>query len=125
MATEVVGEEGARGLMTGLRVRDVRSGVEEVVEASGLFYAVGHEPATGMFRGAVEMDEEGYIVTRPGTSYTSVEGVFAAGDVQDKRYRQAATSVGKFFCLSRDCAAFQLPSLLHPRIQAGPSPGKH
>jgi len=109
VATEVVGEEGPRGLMTGLRVRDVRSGEEEVLQASGLFYAVGHEPATGMFRGAVEMDEEGYIVTRPGTSYTSVEGVFAAGDVQDKRYRQAATSVGKFFCWSRDCAAFQLP----------------
>jgi len=99
VATEVVGEEGARGLMTGLRVRDVRSGEEEVLQASGLFYAVGHEPATGMFRGGVEMDEEGYIVTRPGTSYTSVEGVFAAGDVQDKRYRQAATSVGKS-CLS-------------------------
>lgn len=92
---EVLGEGGERGLMTGVRVRDVRSGGEEVVEASGLFYAVGHEPATGMFKGMLEVDGEGYVVTRPGTSYTSVEGVFAAGDVQDKRYRQAATSVGK------------------------------
>lgn len=94
VGVEVVGEEKERGLMTGLRVRDVRSGEEEVMSANGLFYAVGHDPATNMFKGVVEMDEEGYIVTKAGTSYTNVEGVFAAGDVQDKRYRQAITSAG-------------------------------
>lgn len=94
VATEVVGEDGPRGLMTGLKVKDVRDGTEEVLQANGLFYAVGHDPATNMFRGIVDMDEDGYILTKPGTSYTNVEGVFAAGDVQDKRYRQAITSAG-------------------------------
>ena len=94
VAEEVVGEEGENGLMTGLRVRNVETGEEEVMDANGLFYAVGHDPATGMFKGVVEMDEENYILTKPGTSYTNVEGVFAAGDVQDKRYRQAITSAG-------------------------------
>lgn len=101
VATEVLGEEKERGLMTGLRVKNVKSGEEEVVEASGLFYAVGHDPATQLFKGMVEMDEDGYILTKPGTSYTNVEGVFAAGDVQDKRYRQAITSAGRFPRLNR------------------------
>ncbi|MDI1488370.1 MAG: thioredoxin-disulfide reductase [Ramalina farinacea] len=94
VATEVTGEDKERGLMTGLRVKDVETGTEEHLEANGLFYAVGHDPATEMFRGVIEMDEENYILTRPGTSYTNVAGVFAAGDVQDKRYRQAITSAG-------------------------------
>ena len=97
VATRVVGEEKERGLMTGLAVRDVRTGEEEMVAANGLFYAVGHDPATGLVRGQVDTDAEGYVVTRPGTSYTNVEGVFAAGDVQDKRYRQAITSAGEFW----------------------------
>ena len=94
VGVEVLGEEKRNGLMTGLQVRNVETGVEERLEASGLFYAVGHDPATKMFKGVIEMDEENYILTRPGTSYTNVEGVFAAGDVQDKRYRQAITSAG-------------------------------
>jgi len=65
-----------------------------VLEANGLFYAVGHDPATALIKGQIDTDEEGYVVTKPGTSYTSVPGVFAAGDVQDKRYRQAITSAG-------------------------------
>lgn len=92
--TRVVGEEKERGLMTGLEVRNVRTGEEERLDASGLFYAVGHDPATKMFQGQIETDAEGYILTKPGTSYTNIEGVFAAGDVQDKRYRQAITSAG-------------------------------
>ncbi|KAI5304721.1 thioredoxin-disulfide reductase [Ascosphaera pollenicola] len=94
VATEVLGEEGPRGLMTHLKIVNVKTGAEETVPANGLFYAVGHEPATSIVKGQVETDEEGYIVTKPGTSYTSVEGVFAAGDVQDKKYRQAITSAG-------------------------------
>lgn len=94
VATEVTGEEKRNGLMTGIRLKDVESGVEEHVSANGLFYAVGHDPATAMFKGVVDTDEENYIVTKPGTSYTNIEGVFAAGDVQDKRYRQAITSAG-------------------------------
>ena len=94
VATEVLGEEGARGLMTHLRVKDTRSGEEEVVPANGLFYAIGHDPASGLVKGQVQLDEDGYIKTVPGTAQTSVPGVFAAGDVQDKKYRQAITSAG-------------------------------
>ena len=91
---EVKGDE--RGLMSQIVVQDVVSGEKEVLDANGLFYAVGHDPATQLVKGQIETDEDGYVRTRPGTSYTSVEGVFAAGDVQDKRYRQAITSAGMF-----------------------------
>ncbi|MCJ1477521.1 thioredoxin-disulfide reductase [Lambiella insularis] len=94
VASEVLGENKARGLMTGLRVRDLRDNKEDVLEANGLFYAVGHDPATALFKGQIDADAEGYILTKPGTSYTNIKGVFAAGDVQDKRYRQAITSAG-------------------------------
>lgn len=94
VATEVTGEEKDRGLMTGLRIKNVETGAKEHMSANGLFYAVGHDPATAMFKGVIDMDDENYILTKPGTSYTNIEGVFAAGDVQDKRYRQAITSAG-------------------------------
>ncbi|KIV80092.1 thioredoxin reductase [Exophiala sideris] len=94
VATEVQGENKPRGLMTHLKIKNVATNEEEVMEANGLFYAVGHDPATAIFKGQIETDEDGYIATKPGTSYTSVPGVFAAGDVQDKRYRQAITSAG-------------------------------
>jgi thioredoxin reductase (NADPH) len=94
VAVEVQGENKPRGLMTHLKIKDVKTGAEEVMDANGLFYAVGHDPATAIFKGQVDTDEEGYIVTQPGTSYTNIPGVFAAGDVQDKRYRQAITSAG-------------------------------
>jgi thioredoxin reductase (NADPH) len=94
VATEVLGEDKPRGLMTGLRLQNVQTGEEEIMEANGLFYAVGHDPATELVKTQLKLDEDGYIVTTPGTSYTSIPGVFAAGDVQDKRYRQAITSAG-------------------------------
>lgn len=91
----VLGEDKARGLMTGVRVKDTKTGAEEVLEAKGLFYAVGHEPATSLFKGQLKMDEDGYLITEPGNAKTNVEGIFAAGDVQDKKYRQAITSAGE------------------------------
>ncbi|KAL9586670.1 MAG: hypothetical protein Q9212_000739 [Teloschistes hypoglaucus] len=94
VATQVVGEEGARGLMTGLKIKNVKTGEVEKLTASGLFYAVGHDPASAIVKDQIDRDEDGYILTKPGTTYTSVEGVFAAGDVQDKKYRQAVTSAG-------------------------------
>lgn len=94
VAVEVEGEAKANGLMTGLRIKNVSTGEEEHLTANGLFYAVGHDPATKLFEGQVNRDEDGYIITDPGTSHTNIQGVFAAGDVQDKRYRQAITSAG-------------------------------
>ncbi|KAL2358165.1 hypothetical protein BJ546DRAFT_1074498 [Cryomyces antarcticus] len=97
VATQILGEEGTPkkpGLMTHLRIKDVKTGKEEEIEANGLFYAVGHQPATQLFKDQLKMDSEGYIITTPGTTETSVEGIFAAGDVQDKKYRQAVTSAG-------------------------------
>jgi thioredoxin reductase (NADPH) len=91
---EVKGDD--KGLMSHMVIKDVKTGKEETIEANGLFYAVGHDPATALVKGQVDTDEEGYIITKPGTSYTNIEGVFAAGDVQDKRYRQAITSAGTF-----------------------------
>lgn len=93
-AVEVLGEDKPRGLMTQLRIENNTSGAEDTLDASGLFYAVGHEPATALVKGQLDLDDEGYLKTLPGTSYTSRPGVFAAGDVQDKRYRQAITSAG-------------------------------
>jgi len=79
--------------VTGVRLRDPRSGALSEVAAGGLFVAIGHEPATRVFRGALELDPNGYLVVHDGTR-TSVDGVFAAGDVRDHRYRQAVTAAG-------------------------------
>ena len=87
---EVVGQD----FLNGVRVRNKISGEEKLLEASGLFYAVGHKPNTDFLEGQLEMDETGYIITKPDSTATGVEGVFAAGDVQDKVYRQAVTAAG-------------------------------
>ncbi|KAI1788876.1 thioredoxin reductase [Ganoderma leucocontextum] len=86
--------QGDGDLLNNLRLRNVLSGEEKDLPVNGLFYAIGHEPATQLVRNQIQTDPDGYIVTVPGTTQTSVKGVFAAGDVQDKRYRQAITSAG-------------------------------
>jgi thioredoxin reductase (NADPH) len=87
---EAVGEAALRGV----RVRNLKTDKSHLVHAGGLFYAIGHEPNTAFLERQLELDETGYIVTKPGTTETSVAGVFAAGDVQDKRWRQAVTAAG-------------------------------
>lgn len=93
---QTVAEEckGDGDLLQSLTIRDLQSQETRDLPVNGLFYAIGHEPATNLVRGQVETDEDGYIRTIPGTAQTSVKGVFAAGDVQDKKYRQAITSAG-------------------------------
>ncbi len=90
---EVLGEANPPGV-TGLRLKNVKTGALSELKVDGLFIAIGHDPNTTLFKGQLEMDGEGYIVTQPGTTRTSVAGVFAAGDVQDKTYRQAVTAAG-------------------------------
>ncbi|KAI9668837.1 MAG: thioredoxin-disulfide reductase [Alyxoria varia] len=92
--TAANGSVKPNGLMTALHVRNTKTGAEERIDANGLFYAVGHEPATSLVKGQLETDEDGYVITDPGTMKTKIPGVFAAGDVQDKKYRQAVTSAG-------------------------------
>lgn len=87
---EVVGEK----TVDGVRVKNNQSGEEKVIPAQGFFVAIGHKPNTDIFRGQLDMDEVGYIQTRPGTATTNRPGVFATGDAQDKVYRQAITAAG-------------------------------
>ncbi|MBD2664388.1 thioredoxin reductase [Richelia sinica FACHB-800] len=90
VAVDVVGN----GHMDGVKVRNTVTGEESVLPAKGLFYAIGHTPNTSLFKGQLELDEVGYVVTKNGLMETSVEGVFAAGDVQDHEFRQAITAAG-------------------------------
>lgn len=83
----------AQGRVTGVRLRNVKTGAESVLECAGVFIAIGHVPNTEVFRSQLEMDDAGYIITRNGVR-TNVPGVFAAGDCVDKIYRQAVTAAG-------------------------------
>jgi len=87
---EAMGEQ----FLTSLKTKHAKTSKEDKMEVSGLFYAVGHEPNTDFLDGQIEIDEAGYIMTKPGTTQTNVSGVFACGDVQDKIYRQAITAAG-------------------------------
>ena len=91
---EVAAVQGDGKVVTGVVVRDTQNASTQDIAVDGLFVAIGHDPATGLFRGQLHMDDEGYILVTPGSTATSVPGVFAAGDVQDKLFRQAITSAG-------------------------------
>jgi thioredoxin reductase (NADPH) len=90
---EILAGGTPRGV-TGARLRDVASGALEEVDADGVFVAIGHAPATELVRGQLELKPNGYVATTPGSTATSVEGVFAAGDVADDVFRQAVTAAG-------------------------------
>ncbi len=92
--TDVADVFGEENHMKGVKLRDRKTGEERELHVRGLFYAIGHTPNTSLFKGQLELDDVGYIVTKPGSVETSVEGVFAAGDVQDHEFRQAITAAG-------------------------------
>ena len=87
---DVVGESEVEGLL----IKDVTSGETRTLDVRGFFVAIGHEPNTDIFADWLDQDETGYIITKPDSTYTNVEGVFACGDAQDHVYRQAITAAG-------------------------------
>jgi thioredoxin reductase (NADPH) len=92
---EVLGkEEKGKKSMTGVKIKNLKNGKTSDLRADGLFIAIGHQPNTQIFQGQIDMDERGYILTKPNSSRTNVAGVFAAGDVADPTYRQAVTAAG-------------------------------
>jgi thioredoxin reductase (NADPH) len=90
VVSEVLGDKKVEGL----KLRNVQTGEEEVLGVTGLFVAIGHVPNTDIVRDQLGLDEQGYVLTAQGTTATTVDGVFAAGDVADHRYRQAVTAAG-------------------------------
>ena len=101
---QVIGDEQG---VTGLLLRDA-AGEEKMIDVSGLFLAIGHHPNTEIFKDQLDLDADGYIRTVPGTSKTNIEGVFAAGDVQDPHYRQAITAAGSGCVAALDCERYLL-----------------
>jgi thioredoxin reductase (NADPH) len=87
---DVLGEHGVEGL----KIVNNKTGVESTLEVTGLFLAIGHTPATEIFKGQLDMDEQGYLKHKPDSTWTNIPGVFVAGDAADKVYRQAVTSAG-------------------------------
>ena len=90
---EVLGSEKPLSV-EGVKIKNLKTGNVSDLKVDGVFIAIGHKPNTGLFKDKLDMDEEGYIITQPDSTKTSVEGVFAAGDVQDKIFRQAVTAAG-------------------------------
>jgi len=92
--------------VTGVQIKDIVTGESYVKECQGMFVAIGHTPNSEIFRGQLEMDDNGYLITKDGTSETNVAGVFAAGDIQDTRYKQAITAAGSGCMAAMDAEKF-------------------
>jgi len=90
---EVLGNEKPKGV-TGIKIKNVKTNKTTQLNVHGLFIAIGHDPATSLFKGQLDMDKEGYLITKPDSTATNMPGVFAAGDVKDKIFRQAVTAAG-------------------------------
>ncbi|WP_265031102.1 thioredoxin-disulfide reductase [Wolbachia endosymbiont (group B) of Athalia cordata] len=102
---QILGEENPKKI-TGITIKSTDINKTQELKVDGVFIAIGHAPNTGIFKGFVEMDQQGYIITKPGTTLTSRIGVFAAGDVQDKVYRQAVVAAGTGCMAALDAEKF-------------------
>ncbi|MDX5507629.1 MAG: FAD-dependent oxidoreductase, partial [Wolbachia endosymbiont of Hylaeus sinuatus] len=102
---QILGEENPKRV-AGIAIKSAEIDKTQELKVDGVFIAIGHAPNTGIFKGFVEMDEQGYIITKPGTTLTSRAGVFAAGDVQDKVYRQAVVAAGTGCMAALDAEKF-------------------
>jgi thioredoxin reductase (NADPH) len=114
---EVLGEQNPPRV-TGVRIKDVQSGATRTLAVDGLFIAIGHNPASELFRGQIETDAEGYVKTRPDSTQTSVPGVFAAGDVKDKVFRQAVTAAGMGCMAALEAEKFLAAEEAAPALEA-------
>ena len=90
---EVIGENKPKNVK-GLKIKNVKTNDISELKVDGLFIAIGHDPATQLFRDQLKMDQEGYLITKPDSTETNIPGIFAAGDVKDKVFRQAVTAAG-------------------------------
>ncbi|MFV0949154.1 thioredoxin-disulfide reductase [Wolbachia endosymbiont of Nasonia giraulti] len=102
---QILGEENPKKV-TGITIKSTKTNKVQELKVDGVFIAIGHAPNIGIFKGFVEMDQQGYIITKPGTTLTSRAGVFAAGDVQDKVYRQAVVAAGTGCMAALDAEKF-------------------
>jgi thioredoxin reductase (NADPH) len=97
--TKIVGDAS----VSGVELRDTVTGATSSMAVTGVFVAIGHRPNTDLFRGVLDMEDSGYLITKPGSTYTNIAGVFACGDVQDHTYRQAITAAGSGCMAAIDC----------------------
>ena len=111
----VVKDVLGKDVVSGVRLRDVVTNTERDLASGGLFYAIGFTPNTSLFTGQLKMDKDGYLITKPGATHTAVPGVFACGDVQDKRYRQAVTAAGSGCMAAIDCERYLAEAVVEHR----------
>ncbi|MCQ6557686.1 thioredoxin-disulfide reductase [Paenibacillus mendelii] len=110
----ISGENGVRGL----KVRNNVTGLEETIETDGIFIAIGHTPNTAFLSGQLQTDDHGYLLVNPGTTETNIPGVFACGDVQDSRYRQAISAAGTGCMAALDCERYLEAAEMNEKIHA-------